>query len=85
MDEKQEVDTEINTASSVTRQAGARWEMTKRYWIKLHLLQGKGLTGKVNGLTTRLGTWGWDVIAITKTWLRVGQDWQLNVLGAAEN
>lgn len=33
---------------------------------------------------TRLGTWGWDVIAITKTWLRVGQDWQLNVLGARE-
>ena len=28
-----------------------------------------------------MGTWDWDIIAITKTWLREGQDWQLNVPG----
>jgi len=28
-----------------------------------------------------VGAWDWDVIAITETWLREGQDWQLNVPG----
>ena len=26
-----------------------------------------------------IGTWDWDIIAITETWLREGQDWQINV------
>ena len=28
-----------------------------------------------------MGTWDWDIIGITETWLREGQDWQLNVPG----
>ncbi|WP_221627803.1 endonuclease/exonuclease/phosphatase family protein, partial [Proteus mirabilis] len=37
----------------------------------------RGLTGKADELRAWLGTWDPDIIAITETWLRDGQDWQL--------
>ena len=35
--------------------------------------------GKAGELRAWMGTWDWDIIAITQTRLKEGQDWQLNV------
>lgn len=34
---------------------------------------------KAGKLRSWIGTWDWDILAITETWLRKGQDLQLNV------
>jgi len=41
----------------------------------------RGLTGKADELRTWVDTWDWDITTTTETWLREGQDRQLNVPG----
>jgi len=39
------------------------------------------ITNKTDGLGAWISTWNYDVVAVTETWLKEGQDWQLNIPG----
>jgi len=49
--------------------------------LKRICFNARSVTGKADELRTWINTWNYGIITITATWLREGQDWQLNVPG----
>uniref|UniRef100_UPI00398F88A5 uncharacterized protein n=1 Tax=Pristiophorus japonicus TaxID=55135 RepID=UPI00398F88A5 len=49
--------------------------------MKKHYLNARSIRNKVNELTAQIITNGYDLVAITETWLQGGQDWELNIQG----
>ena len=49
--------------------------------IKTLYLNARSIRNKVNELTAQISTNGYDLVAITETWLQGDQDWELNIQG----
>jgi len=49
--------------------------------IRALYLNARSIRNKVDELVVQISTKGYDLVAITETWLQGGNDWELNIQG----
>ncbi|XP_059843783.1 uncharacterized protein LOC132403935 [Hypanus sabinus] len=50
-------------------------------YLKVLYLNARSIRNKIDELTVQIITYGYDIVAITETWLQGDQDWELDIQG----
>jgi len=67
--------------SEVLKTVSRSQECTRRHesGLKCVYFNARNIKNKVDELGAWIGTWNYDVVAITETWIEQGQEWLLEV------